>query len=70
MVHDTVTLGIRFFSFHITYSFSFFKGNGLYHLRKTNYSLTFYNKLHANEPMYKEAKEVLNFNMYEFKARL
>ena len=31
MVHDiqTMTLGIRFFSFHITYSFSFFKGNGL-----------------------------------------
>ena len=31
VVHDfqTMTLGIRLFSFHITHSFSFFKGNGL-----------------------------------------
>ena len=51
-----MALGIRFFSFHITYSFSFFKENGLYLLRKTKYSSMFCNKLHANEPMYKKLK--------------
>ena len=61
-----MTLGIRFFS----YSFSFFKGNGLYLLRKTKYSLTFCTNLHANEPMYKKAKEVQNSDMYDFKAKL
>ena len=42
----------------------------MYLLRKTKYNLTFCNKLHADEPMYKKAKEVKNFDMYEFKARL
>ena len=65
MVHDfqTITLGIRFFSFHITYSFSFFEGNmfenfHMFLIRKTKYSLTFCNNFYANEPMYKKAIEV------------
>ena len=70
MIYSNSDAGNKFLSFHITYSFSFFKGNGLYLLRKTKYSLTFCNKLHAIEPMYKKAKEILNSDMYEFKARL
>ena len=57
-LYHEMTLGIRFFSFNITYSFSFLKGNGLFHMRKTKCSLTFCDKFHANEPMYMKAIEV------------